>query len=61
MSCRRSSIGGLILTNYLKEIISFRYYNVMEESYLVDLIKKSCCFVSMDFKRDMNHLGYVVV
>lgn len=51
---RKLAVGGKLLTNYLKETISFRYYDMMEETHLINQIKEQCCFVSNDFKRDME-------
>ncbi|KTW27054.1 hypothetical protein T552_02546 [Pneumocystis carinii B80] len=50
----RLNVGGKLLTNYLKEIISFRHYNIMEEFSLADQIKKSCFFVSSNFNEDIE-------
>lgn len=50
---RRLTIGGKVLTNVLKEMISLRQYNMMEETHLVSQIKEVCCFVSLDFDGDM--------
>jgi len=51
---KRIDVGGKLLTNYLKEIISFRYYNMMEETYIINTIKERLCFVSEDFARDLR-------
>ncbi|KAG5438006.1 hypothetical protein PCANB_000353 [Pneumocystis canis] len=51
---KRLNVGGKLLTNYLKEIISFRHYDIMEEFYLADQIKNSCFFVSSDFNEDIE-------
>lgn len=53
-NARRLDIGGKFLTNYLKETVSFRYYDMMEETHLINQIKEKCCFVSNDFKQDME-------
>lgn len=50
---RRIDIGGKLLTNHLKEIISYRYLNVMDESYVINQMKEDACFVSTDFYADM--------
>eukprot|EP01126_Amoeba_proteus_P065978 TRINITY_DN9477_c0_g1_i4.p1 TRINITY_DN9477_c0_g1~~TRINITY_DN9477_c0_g1_i4.p1 ORF type:complete len:239 (-),score=44.56 TRINITY_DN9477_c0_g1_i4:544-1260(-) len=50
---RRIDVGGKLLTNYLKEIISHRYWNIMDETYLTNHIKERLCYVSQDFKRDL--------
>jgi actin-related protein 6 len=51
---RRLDIGGKFLTNYLKEIISIRHYNLMDETYLTNEVKETVCFVSDDFARDLG-------
>lgn len=50
---RRIDIGGKVLTNHLKEIISYRQLNVMDESYVINQVKEDACFVSQDFYADM--------
>ncbi|KAM7350509.1 actin-related protein 6 [Cochliomyia hominivorax] len=51
---RRIEVGGKVLTNHLKELISYRHLNVMDESYVVNQIKEDICFVSQDFAEDMK-------
>lgn len=51
---KRLNIGGKLLTNVLKEMISFRQYNMMEETQLINQIKEECCYVTDDFNRDME-------
>lgn len=51
---RRIDIGGKIMTNHLKEIISYRQLNVMDESYVINQVKEDTCFVSQNFKADMK-------
>lgn len=51
---RRVDVGGKLLTNHLKEIISYRYLNVMDESYVINQMKEDSCFVSQDFYADMT-------
>lgn len=48
-----------MLDNYLKEVISFRQWNVLEESYLMTHIKEELCYVSLDFKQDLNRAKFV--
>lgn len=50
----RIDIGGKFLTNYLKELLSYRQYDMMGETYVTNDIKERCCYVSTDFKRDME-------
>lgn len=51
---RRIDIGGKILTNHLKEVISYRQLMVMEETHVINQMKEDACFVSQDFYKDMN-------
>ncbi|XP_063700215.1 actin-related protein 6 [Culicoides brevitarsis] len=50
----RIDVGGKILTNHLKEIISYRQLNVMDETYVINQVKEDSCFVSQDFNADME-------
>ena len=43
---KRINIGGKALTNYLKEQVSYRSLNMMDETYLMEYIKDQTCFVS---------------
>ena len=47
-------MGGKILTNYLKEVISYRQWNMMEETFLVNDVKETTCFVSDNPERDLD-------
>jgi len=51
---RRLDIGGKFLTNYLKELISIRHFNVTDEPWLVNEIKEATSFVSQDFVKDLE-------
>ncbi|BFZ61218.1 Actin-related protein 6 [Saitoella coloradoensis] len=51
---RRINVGGRLITNLLKETISYRHYNMMDETYLINQIKESCCYVSQDFATDLR-------
>ncbi len=52
---RRLDLGGKFLANYLKELVSTRhYYDMSDETYLINEIKESVCFVSKDFKHDLD-------
>ena len=37
---RRVNLGGKALTNYLKELVSYRQWNMMDEYFLVDDVKE---------------------
>ena len=51
---RRLEIGGKFLTNYLKELVSIRHYNMSDETHLINEVKEAVSFVSSDFKRDLE-------
>ena len=51
---RRLDIGGKFLTNYLKELVSIRHYNMLDETHLMNEVKEAICFVSDDFQRDLE-------
>ncbi|OCK86356.1 Actin/actin-like protein [Lepidopterella palustris CBS 459.81] len=50
----RLSVGGKVLTNYLKEIASIRHYNMLDETYLLNEIKEAVSFVSPQFSTDLE-------
>lgn len=52
-------VGGKLLTNHLKELASFRQWNMMNETHIVNDIKETCCYVSTDFRQDMEASQYV--
>jgi len=41
-------VGGKVLTNVLKECISYRSLNMMDEPYLVEQVKEALCFTAVD-------------
>lgn len=51
---RRLNVGGKLLTNQLKEVVSFRSYDMMEETYIINDVKEKCCFVSQDVYKDLD-------
>lgn len=51
---RRLDLGGKALTNYLKELVSYRAVNVMDETMIIDDAKEKLCFVSLDVPRDLR-------
>ena len=53
-SIRRLDIGGKLLTNYLKELVSVRHYNMMDETHLMNQVKEAVCYVSLNFGRDLE-------
>lgn len=53
-SIRRLDLGGKHLTNYLKEMVSMRQYNMVDEAYIINEVKEAVCYVSNDFAYDME-------
>ncbi|KAJ7142229.1 actin-like protein ARP6 [Mycena epipterygia] len=51
---KRLDVGGKLLTNQLKELVSFRQWNMMDETYIMNHVKEICCFVTQDFKKDLE-------
>ncbi|KAJ7624808.1 actin-domain-containing protein [Roridomyces roridus] len=51
---KRLDVGGKLLTNQLKELVSFRQWNMMEETYIMNHVKETCCFVSQNFGEDLE-------
>lgn len=58
---KRIDLGGKALTNYLKELVSYRSVNVMDETFLMDDVKERLCFVSLDVARDLKIARFVFV
>eukprot|EP00466_Bigelowiella_natans_P012801 jgi/Bigna1/46738/estExt_Genewise1.C_60276 len=50
---KRVSVGGKLLTNYLKEVISYRAFSMMDETHLINHVKEKVCFTSTDFQVDL--------
>lgn len=50
----RIDVGGKILTNLLKEWISYRQLDVMEETYVMNECKEDVCLVADDFYKHME-------
>ncbi|KAI6044922.1 actin-related protein Arp6 [Pisolithus marmoratus] len=51
---KRLDVGGKLLTNQLKEVISYRQWNMMDETYIVNHVKETCCYVSANFFADLE-------
>jgi len=50
----RIDVGGKMLTNHLKEIVSYRQIHVLDETHVMNAAKEDACFVSKDFTADMR-------
>ena len=51
---RRIDVGGKALTNHLKDVISYRQLNVLDETYVMNQCKEDCCQVSQEFLKDLE-------
>lgn len=47
---RRLDVGGHCLSGYVRDLVSFRQMNMMDEIAQMDSIKKALCFVADDFE-----------
>ena len=52
---KRIDIGGKLLTNHLKEIISYRQIHVLDETYVMNACKEDACYVSLNYNEDMKN------
>ena len=62
---KRLDFGGKAMTNLLKEIVSYRSINMMDETYIIDDVKERLCFVAQNIdveaheaKKGMNSSLY---
>lgn len=53
---KKLEIGGRFLNGVLREQISFRHYNVTDETVLVNNIKEASCFVSLDYNESLKKI-----
>jgi len=51
---KRIDIGGKLLTNHLKEIISYRQIHVLDETYVMNACKEDSCYVTLEYEKDMK-------
>ncbi|KAK7200159.1 actin-like protein [Novymonas esmeraldas] len=51
----RLDVGGKVLTNRLKECLSFSQVNVMEDTWLLNHVKERCCLVAPHPRRSLAH------
>ncbi|XP_014666700.1 PREDICTED: actin-related protein 6-like [Priapulus caudatus] len=50
----RIEVGGKMLTNHLKEMISYRQLHVMDETYVMNQVKEDVCYASLELYKDME-------
>ena len=53
---RRVIVGGKLLTNFMKEQISYRFFDMTEETWLVNHIREQMCSVSSNFLCELRAL-----
>jgi len=53
-ACKRLEVGGKLLTNQMKELVSFRFLNMKSEYRTMNQMKEEMCFFSENFKEDMK-------
>ncbi|CAH2350503.1 actin-like protein Arp6p [[Candida] railenensis] len=51
---KKFPVGGKLLNGLLREITSFRHYDVSDESILINTIKEATCFVAEDYSKTLN-------
>ncbi|KAL7533877.1 hypothetical protein ACHAXR_005506 [Thalassiosira sp. AJA248-18] len=51
---RRLNIGGKVLTNLLKEAVTYRQWNMMDEYHIVNDAKEQLCFITDQFDKEMK-------
>ncbi|KAK4187042.1 hypothetical protein QBC35DRAFT_515759 [Podospora australis] len=51
---RRLDVGGKLMTNYLTRLLSVRHFDMRNETYIVNEMKEAACYVSLDFKSDLE-------
>ncbi|KAK1754258.1 actin family [Echria macrotheca] len=51
---RRLDVGGKLMTNYLTRLLSVRHFDMRNDTYVVNEMKETACYVSLDFKGDLD-------
>ncbi|GAA5982302.1 hypothetical protein JCM5350_006134 [Sporobolomyces pararoseus] len=49
---KRIDIGGKLLTNYLKELVSYRHWYMMDQTSVMEHAKETACYVSTQWEQD---------
>ncbi|BGP51325.1 Actin-related protein 6 [Rhodotorula kratochvilovae] len=49
---RRIDVGGKLLTNYLKELVSYRHWYMMDQTAVMEHAKEETCYVSTQWAQD---------
>ena len=53
---RRLDVGGKLMANYLTRLLSVRHFDMRNETYIVNEMKEAACYVSLDFKGDLEKM-----
>ncbi|OMJ81897.1 hypothetical protein SteCoe_17536 [Stentor coeruleus] len=53
---KRVTVGGKLMTNFMKEQISYRYFDMTEETWLVNIIREQMCYVSSNFLCELRKI-----
>lgn len=53
-SILRIDVGGKLLTNHLKEVVSYRQLHVLDETYVINHVKEDTCYVASEFNLEME-------
>ena len=48
----RIDAGGKLLTNHLKELVSFRQWYMMDQTSVIEHAKEECCYVTNQWNVD---------
>jgi len=51
---RRLDVGGKLMTNYLTRMLSVRHFDMRNDPYIVNEMKETACYTSLDFKGDLE-------
>ncbi|GAA5980133.1 hypothetical protein JCM11641_006924 [Rhodosporidiobolus odoratus] len=49
---RRIDVGGKLLTNYLKELVSYRHWYMMDQTSVMECAKEKTCYVTRTWEED---------
>lgn len=56
---KKLPVGGHLLNGLLREMVSFRHYDILDEPILVNTIKEQTCFLATDYQKTLrNHKKY---
>lgn len=50
----RIDVGGKLMMNHLKEVVSYRQLQVLDETCVMNQVKEDTCYVAQDFKFEME-------